>query len=110
MRASNTYQDCIEACNACAVACNACFAECLKEAEVKMMARCISLDMDCAAMCTLAANAMARNSEMAKHFCRLCSEACLACAAECEQHHHDHCKECAQACKQCAQACQKMIN
>ncbi len=108
MQTNTTYQACIEACNACAVACNACIAGCLQEADVKMMARCIALDIDCAAMCQLAAAAMARNSEMAKHLCRVCAEICLACAAECGQHHHDHCKRCADACKKCAQACEAL--
>lgn len=110
MRSSTFYQDCIDACNACVLACNACIAGCLKESDVKMMARCIALDIDCAAVCALSAQAMARDSEMAKHFCRICSEICLACAAECEQHHHEHCVACAKACRSCAQACQKMIN
>ncbi|WP_409415069.1 four-helix bundle copper-binding protein [Comamonas sp.] len=35
---------------------------------------------------------------------------CLACANECERHHHAHCQACAAACKQCAQACLKMVN
>ena len=108
--ATNFYQDCIDACNACAIACNTCFAHCLQEDDVKMMSRCIALDVDCAAICSLAADLMSRNSEVAKHFCRLCSEVCLACASECEQHHHEHCQACAAACKQCAQACQKMMN
>lgn len=110
MSTSNRYQSCIDACNACAVACNTCFAECLKEADVKMMARCIALDVDCAAICTVAGNAMARNSEMSKEFCSLCQKACLACAHECEQHHHDHCKACAAACNTCAQACMAMLH
>lgn len=43
-------QTCIDACNACAVACDHCAAACLQEADVKSMARCIALDMDCAAI------------------------------------------------------------
>lgn len=103
------YQICIDACHACAVACNTCFTACLKESDVGMMARCIALDMDCAAICSLAANAMARDSEMAPHFCRLCSEVCLACANECESHQHDHCQQCAQACRACSKACLSMV-
>ncbi len=45
----NPYTSCIEACLSCATACNQCFAACLKEVDVKMMARCIALDADCAA-------------------------------------------------------------
>lgn len=110
MNSSHQYQASIDACNACVTACNTCFEKCLQEADVKMMARCIALEVDCAAVCSLAVSAMARNSEMAKHFCRLCSEVCLACANECGQHSHDHCKACAEACKKCAKACLEMTS
>ncbi|WP_291126207.1 four-helix bundle copper-binding protein [Hydrogenophaga sp.] len=49
-----TYAACIEACNACAAACNHCAASCLAEQEVKMMAKCIALDIDCVEICQLA--------------------------------------------------------
>ncbi len=52
------YATCIEACNACAMECSHCAKACLQEQDVKMMARCISLDIDCAAICQLAAAAM----------------------------------------------------
>src|SRR3989344_5215527 len=55
----NQYMSCIEACQECATACHQCFAACLKEDDVKMMARCIALDTDCAAACSFAADAMA---------------------------------------------------
>ncbi|MGB3068355.1 MAG: four-helix bundle copper-binding protein [Ottowia sp.] len=110
MDSANQYQTCIDACNACATACNMCMAACLQEDDVKMMTRCIALDVDCAAMCSLAADTMSRNSELAKHFCRTCSEVCLACANECSQHNHDHCARCAQACRSCAKICLEMVN
>ena len=106
--AKNAYQFCIDACQSCATACNQCFAACLKEDDVKMMARCIALDADCAAMCTLAANAMARGSDHAKAICRLCAEICQACGDECAKHHADHCKACAAACHACAKECKAM--
>jgi hypothetical protein len=39
-------QSCIDACNACADACDFCAASCLQEQDVKMMAKCIGLDME----------------------------------------------------------------
>src|SRR5690242_19857369 len=45
------FAACIDACNACADACDHCAAACLAEDDPKPMARCIALDMDCAAMC-----------------------------------------------------------
>ena len=41
----------IEACTSCAVACNHCAASGLHEPDVKMMARCIALKIDCAQAC-----------------------------------------------------------
>ena len=90
-------QTCIQACIACATACNQCFAACLREVDVKMMARCIALDVDCAAMCSLAANAMARKSEHAQAICALCAKICKACGDECAKHDAQHCKACAEA-------------
>ncbi|MDO1449599.1 hypothetical protein Q0590_25200 [Rhodocytophaga aerolata] len=40
------YKECIDACLACGVACNECSTACLKEEDVKMMARCIELDIE----------------------------------------------------------------
>ncbi|MDQ6881048.1 MAG: four-helix bundle copper-binding protein [Pseudomonadota bacterium] len=102
------FTACVEACNACFVTCNHCAAACLKEGDVKMMARCIALDIDCAAVCTLVAGAMARGSEHATAICRVCAEVCDACATECGKHKMDHCRECAAACRRCADECRKM--
>ena len=106
--AHGKYQQCISACNDCADACDHCSTACLSESNVAEMARCIRLDMDCASVCRLAAGTMARGSECAGAICRLCAETCDMCADECGKHHHDHCKECAQAGKNCAQACRDM--
>ncbi|MFN7139742.1 MAG: four-helix bundle copper-binding protein [Limisphaerales bacterium] len=102
------YQDCIQACNDCADACDHCATACLSEDDVKMMARCIALDIDCAAICRLAAGAMSRGSELAAEFCRLCADVCRRCGEECRKHDFDHCQECADACERCAAECEKM--
>lgn len=107
---NHKFNACIEACNACAVACNHCAASCLHEQDVKSMAACIALDMDCAGVCALAAAAMARGSQHAKAICALCAEICTACSRECGQHKMDHCQACATACKTCAQACRDMAS
>lgn len=102
--------DCIDACNACADACDHCATACLQELDVKPMARCIALDMDCAALCRLAAGAMARDSEFAKRICSLCALVCDACGEECGRHEHGHCRDCAAACVRCAEACRRMAS
>jgi len=100
--------DCRQACNDCADACDHCAAACLQEGDVKSMAHCIALDMDCAAMCRLAAGSIARDSELAKRICSLCVLVCETCGEECARHEHAHCQDCAAACRACAEACRRM--
>ena len=85
-----------------------CASACLREEDVKAMARCIELDRDCADICSLAAVLMSRDSELAKEFCALCAKVCRACAEECGKHQMDHCQECAEACRKCAEECERM--
>lgn len=106
--AHEKYQPCIDACYDCAAACDHCATACLSEDDVKAMARCVALDMDCAQICRTAAACMARGSEFAQQICKLCAEICAACGKECAQHKHDHCQECARACEACAEECRKM--
>jgi hypothetical protein len=102
------YESCLRACNACADACDDCSTACLKEPDIRSMAECIRLDLDCAAICRLAAGFMARGSARATEICRLCADICEACAAECQKHPADHCQRCAEACRSCAAECNKM--
>lgn len=104
------FTACIEACNACYIACNDCAASCLQENDVKALAKCIALDLDCAAICTLAVGAMARGSAHAKAICAVCADICQACAEECGKHRLEHCIACAKACQQCADACKKVAS
>lgn len=102
------FRACIEACYACAAACDQCAAACLKEEDVKMMARSIATDTDCADICRTAAALMARSSEFAQQVCKLCAQICKACTEECAKHKAEHCQVCAQACTRCADACSQM--
>lgn len=102
------YAACIEACNACADACDRCASACLGEEDVKMMARCIALDIDCSQLCRLAAAVMARGGEAAAALCRVCADVCDQCAQECGSHPVDHCQACAAACRRCAEQCRRM--
>jgi hypothetical protein len=73
------------------------------------MARCIQLDIDCAAICRLAAGYMARGSEFAGAICEVCAEVCDVCAQECAKHSKmEHCRQCAEACKRSAEECRRM--
>ena len=101
-----TNQSLLEALNNCAATCNHCATACLDEQDVKMLARCIKLDFDCADICLLTASFVARDSEHANHLLKECAEICEACAEECEKHTHmEHCRKCAEACRHCAEAC-----
>jgi hypothetical protein len=73
-----------------------------------MMARCIQLDMECAAACYTAAQLMSMGSSKAVEICRICADLCEMCAEECGKHHTEHCKECSEACRKCAEECRRM--
>lgn len=106
---NSSNQALLTALNDCAAACNMCATACLDESDVKALAQCIKLDMDCAEICRLTAAFVARGSAHAAHILPECAEICTACAAECSKHTHmEHCKICADACKKCADACRQM--
>jgi hypothetical protein len=99
-------QELMNALNNCAAECNHCATACLDEQDVKMLARCIKLDIDCADICQLTASYVARGSEHSNHLLKECAEICEACAEECEKHAHmQHCRKCAEVCRHCAEAC-----
>jgi hypothetical protein len=106
--AHHENKKCIDACIRCAQECEHCAEACLGEENVGMMAGCIRLDKDCAAMCWTTAAFMSRGSTFAEEICRVCAEICEACAAECRQHKVDHCQRCAKACAECADQCRQM--
>jgi hypothetical protein len=64
------YKVCIDACADCIVACKDAATENLKEDDIEMMSRTIKLDHDCAAVCILAMQLMASNSELMSQICK----------------------------------------
>lgn len=103
------FQQCIDACLECAVECEHCATACLSEQDVKMMARCIMLDRECAAICFTSAKIMGMGGEHASEVCRVCADICDACGEECAKHEADHCQQCAKVCRNCAEECRKMV-
>ena len=101
--------ECLKACNDCAAACFECASACLNESDPKAMTHCISLDMECADLCQLAAASIARGDEHMKGVCALCAVICDACGGECASHDMDHCQRCAKACAHCVEACNRII-
>lgn len=94
----------------CMTACETCATLCLQEDNVKMMAQCIMIDRDCADICMLTAQFVARNSPHAKHVMKECIEICRRCAEECRKHDTDHCQHCADICQETAEACQNWMD
>ena len=90
------YKQCIDACLACAAICNHCAASCTEEDDVNMMAKCIRLDMECAAICYAAAQVMSMGGQSAAELCAISANICNACADECAKHDNEHCRECAE--------------
>ena len=106
-----TNESLISALNNCAAVCNHCITACLEEDDVKMLANCIKLDIDCADICTLTATLIARSSEHGRHLLKECVEVCNACADECDKHAQmgmEHCRTCAEACRRCAEECRSL--
>ncbi len=95
--------------NACINECNHCFNECLNEKDVKMLAKCIQLNLECADFCQLSSTLIARNSEQAHEMLLLCAKVCERCADECVKHQNDHCKHCAEVCRKCAETCNEHL-
>ncbi len=66
-------KSCVDACLQCAAICNHCASNCLQEENVQMMARCIQLDMECAAVCYAAAQVIsiggANSKRIVQHLC-----------------------------------------
>ena len=100
----------IAALNNCVAECNHCAAASLDEQDIKMLSKCIKLDIDCAEICSLTASLLARGSEYGDHLVKECVEVCNACAEECDKHAEmgmEHCRMCAEACRACADACRR---
>jgi hypothetical protein len=107
----NSNQSIIDALRDCVEACNTCGADCLEERDVKILARCIGLNIDCAEICDLTLRYLSRNSEFSASLADECVVICEACARECEKHiHMVHCVECARVCRKCSQECRKIAS
>ena len=102
------YKATIDACLRCAAICNHCASSCTQEEDVKMMAMCIQLDMECAAICTATAQLLSMGSSKAKEIAMVCAQFCDDCAAECGKHENEHCRECADVCHNCANQCRNL--
>lgn len=102
-RLSEAMQLCIRDCQASDLACSACLAHCLEQGGPYAQAAHVRLLIDCAAMCRLSADFMARGSSFHQRQCSLCEDVCVACAESCEGMPDDPVMaECAALCRRCA--------
>lgn len=103
----------IEAAMECAQSCFSCADACLGEDDVKMLVRCIRLNLDCAEMCETFARSACRLTEPDVAYlsaqAELCALICRSCGDECEKHAKkmEHCRLCAEACRACEAECQR---
>lgn len=82
---------------------------CLQQGGRHAEASHIRLLTDCADLCRVAADFMARSSDFHPAICGVCADVCRQCAAACEAFGDDEqMMRCAQACRECEQACQQM--
>ena len=107
---------CIEACSDCAEACTQCADDCLIEENVKELATCIRLNLDCTDVCTTTGRVVSRRTGYDANVTRAVLQACIAtcrsCGDECEHHARhgmEHCRVCAEECRRCEQACQELL-
>jgi hypothetical protein len=100
-------QACIDACNACSVTClSMATGHCLEMGGEHAAPEHIRIMLDCAEICGVAVNFMARQSEHHPHICRECAEICRACAKSCAK--LEGMEECVEACRHSADECDRM--
>ncbi|NLF29867.1 MAG: four-helix bundle copper-binding protein [Planctomycetes bacterium] len=111
----DSLTDALAAVADCAASCGACADACLGEESVGMLSRCISLNLDCSAVCQATAALLCRpgntHADVLEAQLNACTAACAACGEECAKHadRHEHCKACADACDQCMQVCRDLV-
>jgi hypothetical protein len=96
----------IEACQACHDAC--------METTAKLRMRGpgdegqIGALLDCAELCRLAANFLARDSPLHAMACALCADACQRAARDCERVDDEAVRRTAEACRRTADRCRRL--
>jgi hypothetical protein len=104
-----------EGMSGCAKECGTCQRSCEKaEAYLKSKAQSASSTAaqksmaDCIELCKTSQVLMESNSKYHPAVCKVCAEACTACAKACDTLHDPELKACIEECKTCANSCKKM--
>ena len=106
---------CAEECLDCGASCTACADASLSESDLPELVRVIRVCLDCADVCQATAHIATRQTtpdiRLVRGVIESCSEACFACAEECDLHaaHHEHCRLCAEVCRRCKAACDHFL-
>lgn len=101
-------QACIDLCLKCHVTCLSMIDHCLKVGGPHAAPGHLRLMLDCAQICAMTADFMARGSEHHAHMCRECAEICDACALSCKG--LAGMESCIAACQACAKSCREMAD
>lgn len=106
----------IDALTACAEVCTSCADACLGESgHLESLRRCVRINFDCSAVCTLTAELVARQTDTPDSLVHAqlhaCVIACQLCADECKLHaaRHRHCRICFDVCQECQQRCNYLL-
>ena len=115
-RTVGSRTEAIDALTACAEVCTSCADACLDNStELEMLRRCIRLNFDCAGVCILSAELLARQTDTSDLLVRAqlqaCIIACQLCAEECMLHaaRLQPCRICAEVCRQCSESCHQLL-
>ncbi len=104
---TDSKEEHIDACIACAEACKACAEACQ---EMDGMENCVKLCNDCAAICDAYITLLESESTFCDEVCNVFVNICEACQVECKLHEDcedcEECVECAEACKACIVTCE----
>lgn len=105
-------QRCIQLCQDCHARCIQLISHCLTLGGRHATPTHIRLLMDCAQLCTVTADFMARDSAFHERTCTVCAELCRRCAESCDQIAGDDqlIKQCAELCRRCAESCDRMAS
>ena len=107
---SQAMKDCIKTCLDCHQICTETATHVLHAGEGHSEAQHLVALLDCAQICAMCADFMARRSPHHTHVCAECAEICMACAKLCEAHQDPdgQMKRCAESCQRCGESCQAM--
>lgn len=102
-------QQCIDECTRCHQTCLSTARYCLEQGGKHAAANHITLLLDCAEICQVSANFMARKSQQHTITCGACAKICRACEQDCRQMGDDAVmQQCADVCRSCAESCERM--